>query len=434
MEFIGITGVEDKLQDNIRECISSLRGAGINFWMLTGDKIETAICISVSTAIKGKDQKIFVMQDLETVTAFEDRLGELYEELNTTDGYLKFHPEEMFPNTLIVIDGVSLKQALGEFAERFFRIAARIPSMVCSRCSPTQKEQITETLRLYTQKRILGIGDGGNDVGMIQAADVGIGIYGKEGIQAALASDFSITEFKHLTTLLLWHGRLSYKRSCVLSQFIIHRGIIISIMQAIFCAIFYFVAIPIFNGMLMLGYSTVFTLLPVFSLVFDEDISREVAYKYPILYRKVQSGAELNWYTFLYWIFISLYQGAIIMILIVVFFKYSSFYLVTTISFTCLIFIEFLNVFFSIHRLHIIQIASTVASVVIYILSMLLMRNVLNINELITTQALLLTLVIVLVSWLPPFLFKIAQRYISPTDEQRVMKEVGSSLIQFSLQ
>lgn len=73
---------------------------------------------------------------------------------------------------------------------------------------------------------------------------------------------------------MLWHGRLSYKRSCVLSQFIIHRGIIISIMQAIFCAIFFFVAIPIFNGMLMLGYSTVFTLLPVFSLIFDEDISR----------------------------------------------------------------------------------------------------------------------------------------------------------------
>jgi|JI6StandDraft_1071083.scaffolds.fasta_scaffold04385_7 phospholipid-translocating ATPase len=343
-------------------------------------------------------------------------MNDLYEELNTTDGYIKYHSEEMFPNLLIVIDGVSLKQALGEFSERFFRIASRVPSLVCSRCSPTQKEQITEHLKLFTEKRILGIGDGGNDVGMIQAADVGIGIYGKEGIQAALASDFSITEFKNLNTLLLWHGRLSYKRSCVLSQFIIHRGIIISIMQGIFCAIFFFVAIPIFNGLLMLGYSTVFTLLPVFSLIFDEDISREVAYKYPILYRKVQAGTELNWYTFLYWIFISLYQGAIIMILIVVFFKYSSFYLVTTISFTCLIFIEFLNVFFSIHRLHIIQIISTVASVVIYILSLVLMHGVLNANELITTQALLLTLVIVLVSWLPPFLHKIIQRYVSPTD------------------
>lgn len=147
--------------------------------MLTGDKIETAICIAVSTQIKGKEQKLFIMQDLETVQQFEDRLNELYEELNTTDGYLKYHPEEYFPNLLIVIDGVSLKQALAEFSERFFRLASRIPSMVCSRCSPTQKEHITEQLRLFTDKRILAIGDGGNDVGMIQAADVGIGIYGK---------------------------------------------------------------------------------------------------------------------------------------------------------------------------------------------------------------------------------------------------------------
>lgn len=70
-------------------------------------------------------------------------MNDLYEELNTTDGYIKYHSEEMFPNLLIVIDGVSLKQALGEFSERFFRIASRVPSLVCSRCSPTQKEQIT---------------------------------------------------------------------------------------------------------------------------------------------------------------------------------------------------------------------------------------------------------------------------------------------------
>ena len=198
---------------------------------------------------------------------------------------------------------------------------------------------MAEQIRHFTGKRVLCIGDGGNDVGMIQSADVGIGIYGKEGIQAALASDFSITEFKHLNAMLLWHGRLSYKRSCVLSQFIIHRGLIISYMQAIFCAVFYFVAIPICHGMLMLGYSTLFTLLPVFSLIFDEDISKEVAFKYPLLYKSVQEGTELNLSTFVYWVVVSLYQGAAIMVLILALFQSSSFYLVTTICFSCLIFI-----------------------------------------------------------------------------------------------
>lgn len=104
---------------------------------------------------------------------------------------------------------------------------------------------------------------------MILEADVGIGIEGKEGMQASLASDFSLKKFGDLKKLILWHGRLSYRRSATLSQFVFHRGLIISIIQALFIIMFYFVAIPIYNGFLMLGYATVYTALPVFSLVFD---------------------------------------------------------------------------------------------------------------------------------------------------------------------
>ena len=86
-------------------------------------------------------------------------------------------------------------------------------------------------MKKYTNTRTLSIGDGGNDVGMIQEAHVGVGIVGKEGKQASLAADFSILEFRALKLLLLWHGRLSYKRSAVLAQFVIHRGLIISIIQ-----------------------------------------------------------------------------------------------------------------------------------------------------------------------------------------------------------
>jgi phospholipid-translocating ATPase len=124
-------------------------------------------------------------------------------------------------------------------------------------------------VRQFGSGRVLGIGDGGNDVALIQSAHVGVGIYGKEGIQAALASDFSIAGFQQLNGLIYWHGRLAYKRSSLLAQFIIHRGTIITIMQTIFTIQFFFVAIPIYNGFLLLGYSTLFTMLPVFSLVLD---------------------------------------------------------------------------------------------------------------------------------------------------------------------
>ena len=104
---------------------------------------------------------------------------------------------------------------------------------------------------------------------MILESNVGIGIVGKEGKQASLAADFSINQFSYLKRLILWHGRLSYKRSAVLSQFVIHRGLIITVIQAIFSIIFYYVAIPIYNGYLMLGYTTLYTSFAVFSLVFD---------------------------------------------------------------------------------------------------------------------------------------------------------------------
>jgi len=73
--------------------------------------------------------------------------------------------------------------------------------VVCARCSPTQKAEIV-TLLKTSGKRTAAIGDGGNDVSMIQAAHVGIGIVGKEGMQASLAADFSITQFSHLSRLL----------------------------------------------------------------------------------------------------------------------------------------------------------------------------------------------------------------------------------------
>ena len=103
-------------------------------------------------------------------------------------------------------------------------------------------------------------------------------------MQASLAADFSIEKFKDIKDLIIWHGRLSYKRSTSLSQFVVHRGMIISFIQAIFTVLFYFVTIPIFNGYLILGYSTYYTSLPIFSLVLDEDVSREKVDKFPALY------------------------------------------------------------------------------------------------------------------------------------------------------
>ena len=196
----------------------------------------------------------------------------------------------MKTNTVLVIDGISLTTALQECSEYFFNISADAPAVICCRVSPTHKAIITKGVTEHTGQIVLGIGDGGNDVGMIQMADIGIGIVGKEGKQAALASDYSILKFKYLSKLVLWHGRLAYKNTSVMAQFVIHRGLIISVIQCIFSLIFYSIAIPIYNGYLMLGYATVYTMLPVLCIIFDEDVSKEKAKQYPQLYQSLQKG------------------------------------------------------------------------------------------------------------------------------------------------
>jgi phospholipid-translocating ATPase len=156
----------------------------------------------------------------------------------------------------------------------------------------------------------------------------GVGIVGKEGKQASLAADFSVTQFSFLTKLLMWHGRNSYRRSAKLAQFVIHRGLIISIMQAVFSAIFYFAPIALYQGWLMVGYATVYTMAPVFSLVLDQDVNEDLALLYPELYKELTKvsklhtitylklktciqGRALSYKTFFRWLMISTYQGAL---------------------------------------------------------------------------------------------------------------------------
>lgn len=148
----------------------------------------------------------------------------------------------------------------------FLSIASKISSVCCCRCAPSQKREITKAVKM-SGKRVLGIGDGGNDVGMIEEAHIGIGISGREGKQAALSSDYSIGEFKAVVKLLLWHGRLVYRTTAKTCMFIMHRGMIIATMQFCFTVMFFLIDVPLFNGILMFGYSTIFTNLPVISIV-----------------------------------------------------------------------------------------------------------------------------------------------------------------------
>merc|ERR1712000_656349 len=69
LDLIGLTGVEDKLQEDIRASLETLRNAGIKIWMLTGDKRETATCIARSSKLASRSHSIFQMESSNTQDA-----------------------------------------------------------------------------------------------------------------------------------------------------------------------------------------------------------------------------------------------------------------------------------------------------------------------------------------------------------------------------
>ena len=296
LELLGVTGVEDRLQKDVKPSLELLRNAGVKIWMLTGDKVETARCVAVSARLVARGQHIQVITKLRHKAQAQDALDVLKNKIDSC----------------LLIDGESLTLMLTYLRQDFVSIAVLLPAVVACRCSPTQKADVANLIRKYTKKRVCCIGDGGNDVSMIQAADVGIGIVGKEGRQASLAADFSITQFCHLTKLLVWHGRNSYKRSAKLAQFIIHRGLIISVCQTMYNIAGHFDPKGLFKDWLLVGYATVYTMAPVFSLVLDRDVDERLANLYPELYKELKTGQSLSYQTFFTWVLVSVYQGIVI--------------------------------------------------------------------------------------------------------------------------
>jgi phospholipid-translocating ATPase len=350
LELLGVTGVEDRLQRDVKPSLELLRNAGVKIWMLTGDKVETARCVAVSARLVARGQEIRTLAKLRHKTQAKEALDSLG---SKTDACL-------------LIDGETLALMLTHFRTPFISLAVLLPAVIACRCSPTQKAEVANLIRQHTHKRVCCIGDGGNDVSMIQAADVGIGIVGKEGRQASLAADFSITQFCHLTKLLVWHGRNSYKRSAKLAQFIIHRGLIISVCQTMYSIAGHFDPKGLFKDWLLVGYATVYTMAPVFSLVLDRDVDENMANLYPELYKELKTGKSLSYRTFFTWVMVSIYQGVIIQGLSQLLVRAVDGPHMLSVSFTVLVLNELIMVAVAVTTWHPIMILSIVGTGALY--------------------------------------------------------------------
>ena len=410
LELLGVTGVEDKLQKDVKPSLELLRNAGIKIWMLTGDKVETARCVAVSAKLVSRTQYIHTITKLTPDTPAASALDAL--------SLLRSKPD----STALLIDGDSLTYFLSHHRWEFVSIAVLLPAVIACRCSPTQKADIAYLIRQFTKKRVACIGDGGNDVSMIQAADVGVGIVGKEGRQASLAADFSITSFHHLTKLLVWHGRNSYKRSAKLAQFIIHRGLIISICQTIYSIAAHYEPNALYRDWLLVGYATVYTMAPVFSLVLDKDVDEGLANLYPELYKELTNGQSLSYRTFFVWVAVSIYQGSIIQGLsqILVGSSDAEFPRMVSVSFTVLVINELIMVACEIVTWHRIMVASLLGTMLVYVGSVPFLGGYFDLGYVWSWGFAWRVAAISAISLVPPYSVKILRRTLRPPSYRKV--------------
>lgn len=217
--LLGGTAIEDRLQDGVPDAIALLGRAGIKLWVLTGDKVETAINIGFSCNLLDNSMELIVLR-IET-NRVEDAEAELDKHLakfgmTGSDEELakaKKDHQPPDPTHAVVIDGDTLKLVLDErVKQKFLLLCKQCKSVLCCRVSPSQKAAVVRMVKRGLDVITLSIGDGANDVAMIQEADVGVGIAGEEGRQAVMSSDFAIGQFRFLARLTLVHGRWCYRR------------------------------------------------------------------------------------------------------------------------------------------------------------------------------------------------------------------------------
>ncbi|CAI4213818.1 unnamed protein product [Parascedosporium putredinis] len=385
LELLGVTGVEDKLQRDVKPSLELLRNAGIKIWMLTGDKVETARCVAVSSKLVARGQYIHTVAKLTRKDGAQEHLDFLRSK----------------PDSCLLIDGESLALYLAHFRVEFISVAVLLPTVVACRCSPTQKAEVAQLIKEYTKKRVCCIGDGGNDVSMIQAADVGVGIVGKEGRQASLAADFSIEQFCHLTKLLVWHGRNSYKRSAKLAQFVIHRGLIIAVCQTMYSIAMKFEPEGLYKDWLLVGYATIYTAAPVLSLVLDKDVDEDLANLYPELYKELTSGRGII-------------QGLSQILTSVDGDR------MRAVSYTVLVLNELLMVAIEITTWHPVMIACIVGTFLMYVGSIPFLGDYFDLGFIITWGFLWRVLAIGSISLVPPYAVKVISRTMKPPSYRKV--------------
>ena len=309
--LIGSTIVEDKLQDKVPETIRDLRNSDIKIWMLTGDKMSTALNIGLSCNLISSNMKIFKLcgvemqlnekMEMENKEECEQVILDFAKEFNNYKGNYDSMNSEI--NSFgIIVDEKALRTINNDeqIQKIFLDIAKDASSVICCRVSPIQKSQVVKMMKNYDKDCVtLAIGDGGNDVSMIMEANIGIGIFGEEGMRAVQSGDYAIGEFKILRRLLLHHGRIFYIRNSKCILYFFYKNFVFTLVQFIYGFYTNFSGQTVIDDWYITFYNLIFTALPLGArALLDYDLKPEdgiiVKKMIPFLYGELKKIPIFN--------------------------------------------------------------------------------------------------------------------------------------------
>lgn len=369
MTVAGATAIEDRLQDGVPQTIKCLAEAGIKLWVLTGDKRETAInigfsCHVLTSAMKlnqlvsgSKDdvrkQLAILYRNMvymprnsggssrikgdfsftETIAGWLGACGIKNEKLKTVElrdrmdeRMNQYDPnpsreatDDPSPTPLepaFIMEGPALVNLQGDpdLESMLFQVASKCNAVIACRVTPKQKATLVQMVKQYVKPTpvTLSIGDGANDVPMLQEAQVGVGISGKEGQQAVNNSDFAVARFRFLKDLLLVHGRWDYRRLSTVVLYSFFKNTVL--VSGLFFYNFYsgFSGTPVYDQNFIAMYNF-FLGLPIIAVgIFDKDVPRQYALDNPQLYQIGRDKTDLNAKVIASWIGYAIVCGVLV--------------------------------------------------------------------------------------------------------------------------
>lgn len=305
-ELVGSTAIEDKLQDEVGRTIHDIKRAGIKVWVLTGDKVETAINIGYACRLLSNDMNIFILKETKP-KRLRIEIVNLLAQQNIT--------KRARENAVIVAgDTLTVIQKEDSLSKEFIELCSNANVVLACRVSPKQKAEVVRMMRAKAPtKSTLAIGDGANDVNMITAAHIGIGIAGLEGTQAARASDYSIGQFRFLRTLLFCHGRECYRRNTYLVSYMFYKNVLYVMPIFMFGFVSFFSGTVIYDVYMYQLYNVIFTGLPIiWFAIFDWEFDKAQLMRQPKLYRIGLEDVFFNAWVFWRWFFYAVWQGTLL--------------------------------------------------------------------------------------------------------------------------